>query len=421
MQRLVERLRRGLEEFVEQRDDLLLLLGCSDADAAITAKVVRDAEQANGTDLFLLFTDDFVLPDPYVSVLAERLREEHSLACRALEDEGKPPFPPIPPLLFDAREPPAARLYAGISWARSLLPAEGGHRLVWAMCPQRIADRRAWLELAAPFAPRGGVEPWMRGLRLLFRDAPGTAAFAPGLAAMPRVRVAEADFGPEALRQAMTEEVEDESLPDDARMQSLLMLASINAAHGRTDEAAGQYYTLLGHFQHTGNLSMQAFVLVGLGDMAAKAGDSGAAQHWYECAIVPASEAKDALMLATVSRHLGGLAHARGDLAAAEQYYAHLDTLAGHMLSPQLKVEALQQLGLVQEQAGALDRAVGSWEGAATLARAMGDLPDLHRVTLAHLQRAYSRLRMYDRLAAVGAELAGGPPAELAHAGGGAP
>src|SRR5215207_8480210 len=113
MQRLVDGLRGRMEGFVEQRDDLLLLLGCSDDDAALAAKVISDAEQANGTDVFLIFTDDFVLADPYVAVLGERLREEHRVACAALREEGREPLPPPPPALFDETQPPSSRLYAG--------------------------------------------------------------------------------------------------------------------------------------------------------------------------------------------------------------------------------------------------------------------------------------------------------------------
>lgn len=406
MQRLVDGLRGTVEAFVEQRDDLLLLLGCSDDDAALAAKVVSDAEQANGTDVFLLFTDDFVLADPYVAVLGERLREEHRAACAALQEEGREPLPPPPPALFDDTQPPPSRLYAGMAYARSLLPAGGGHRLVWAMCPQRIADRRAWLELAAVFAPRSGVEPWMRGLRLVVRDLPDTAAFAPGLTALPRVRTAGADFGPAALQQALQADADDDARPLDARVRSHLMLTAIHAAHGRTEQATAGYYDLLGRYQEANDLPMQAFVINALGDLWRRGGDLEGAQHWYECAAVPAAEAADPVQLATVTRNLGSLALERGDPATAEQYYAQLDTLAGHMLAPELKVEALQQRGRCQAALGRPEQALASWEDAAALARATGEAPVGHRAVLGELRRGYEARGMYGRLAALDVELA---------------
>jgi tetratricopeptide (TPR) repeat protein len=406
VQRLVDGLRGTVEAFVEQRDDLLLLLGCSDDDAAIAAKVVSDAEQANGTDVFLLFTDDFVLADPYVAVLAERVAEEHRAACAALGEEGREPLPPPPIALFDEALPPAQRLYAGMAYARSLLPAGGGHRLVWAMCPQRIADRRAWLELAGTFAPRGGVEPWMRGLRLVVRDLPDTAAFALGLTALPRIRTVAADFGPAALQQALQEEADDDAQPLDARVRAHLMLTAIHAAHGRTEQAVAGYYDLLGRYQEANDLPMQAFVINALGDLWRRGGDLETAQQWYECAAVPAAEAADPVQLATVTRSLGSLALERGDPATAEQYYAQLDRLAGHMLAVELKVEALQQRGRCLEAMGQPDEALARWEDAATLARATGEAPVGHRAVLEELRRGYEARGAYGRLAAVEAELA---------------
>jgi tetratricopeptide (TPR) repeat protein len=405
MQRLVDGFRCAVEAFVEQRDDLLLLLGCSDEDAAIAAKVVSDAEQANGTDVFLIFTDDFVLAEPYAAVLAERLREEHRAAGAALEAEGREPLPPLPAALFDEAQPASSRLYAGMAYARSLLPA-GGHRLVWAMCPQRIADRRGWLELVSVFAPRGGVEPWMRGLRLVVRDMPDTAAFAPGLTALSRVRTAAADFGPAALQQALQAEADDDAQPLDARVRSHLMLTAIDAAHGRTEQAAAGYYDLLGRYQEANDLPMQAFVINALGDLWRRSGDLETAQQWYECAAVPAAEAADPVQLATVTRNLGSLALERGDPATAEQYYAQLDRLAGHMLAAELKVEALQQRGRCLEAMGRPDEALARWEDAATLARATDEAPVGHRAVLEELRRAYAAQGMHDRWAGVDAELA---------------
>jgi hypothetical protein len=402
----VEALRAEVDGFVAQRDDLLLLAPCTDADAAIVAKVVRDAEDANASDLFLAFTDDFAEPGAYVSVLAERLREEHRLACEALRDEGRAPLPEVPPLLFDAARPAAARLYAGITFARSLLPRDGGHRLVWALLPQHIADRRAWHELLGVFAPHQGVQPWMWGLRLVCRDEPDTAAFAPALAGMPRVRTARVDFGPDALAASLAEEADDDTLPPEAHAQSLLMLAMLDHAHGRADAARARFTALLGHYQQTGNLAMQALVLSALGDAARRAGELDAAQHWYECAVTPAAGSRDAVSLAAVTRDLGTLALERGRFAEAAGYFEQVDRLAGHMLSPHLKIEALQQLGASHEALGRPDLAVRSWESAATLGRAMGDLPGLQQVTLARLAGAYARLGRERQRAAAQAELA---------------
>ena len=84
MRALLDRLRKDFSDFVEQRDDFILISSCSDNDVAVGLKILRDLEQASASDVFLLLSDNFVQPAPFVSVAIERLREDHRLASAAL-------------------------------------------------------------------------------------------------------------------------------------------------------------------------------------------------------------------------------------------------------------------------------------------------------------------------------------------------
>lgn len=404
MRRLLEGVRNGFREFVEQRDDLIALLACNDDDAPVAVKILGDLEQSADTDVFLLFADDFIAASPYVSVVVERLAEQHRLACQWAAEQGRAPLPQMPPDLFDDAQPPAHRLFDAVAFARSLVPERGGHRLVWAMCPSRMADPEAYLDLARTFLPRNGVEPWMRGLRLIFRTGSDVDSTAPDVVQGARVRMLPVDFGPAALQGSLQDEAEDEELPEDERMQSVLSLALLDASHDRTTDAAKKFESLLSYYQRTGNVAMQAFVINAFGDVYRKAGDLEGARDWYECAAVPAADAHDTLILSMVVRNLGDVAYERGKFEEAESYFDGLDQLAAHLLQPEAKVSALEWRGLSQEQQGAYDAAIESWEGAATLSRNIG-LPALLRANLQHLQRAFQATSSGGRLAEVNAEL----------------
>jgi tetratricopeptide (TPR) repeat protein len=362
-------------------------------------------QKATATDVFLLFTDKFVAPSPFVSVAVERLKEEHRMACEGLAEAGRASFPPVPETLCNELQPPAERLRDAISFARSLVPREGGHRLVWAMFPEEIVDRRAYLHLVASCVPWEGVQPWMRGVRLIFRDGPDTAQYAPELVEAPRLRRAMIDLSTAAITASFEEDVEDEELSEAERMQALLSLACMDYAYNRTADAIAKYEVLLGYYQYTENHMMQAFVMNGLGDVyCQRLGDLEQAQYWYECAVPPAVTTQEPGTLAAIVKNLGDLAYKRKQYAAAEQYFDHLDKLRGHLLDPEGKVQALEWRGLSQEQQQAYGRAVESWDAAALLCRNIR-LPGLLRMNLEHLQRVYRRLRMRDKLAAVQAEL----------------
>ena len=405
MRALLARLRKDFANFVEQRDDFILISSCSDNDVAVGLKILRDLEQASASDVFLLLSDNFVQPAPFVSVAIERLREDHRLASAALMEEAKSPLPEFPASLADASCPPAQRLIESMTFARSLLPRKGGHRLVWAIFPLEIKDRREYLRFVSELVPWSGVKPWMSGLRLIFRDLPATAQFAPALVSGPRVRLGSFDFGPEAAAASFEQDAQNEELPEDERMQSLLTSAGLDYAHNRTESAVGKYRLLLGYYQKTDNPLMQAFVLNAFGEMAHRAGDLEKAQLWFECALVPADKAKEPVLLTTLGRNLGDIRFKQARYAEAEQYYDNVDKLASHMLDAETKIRALESRGLCQEKQGAFDQAVGSWEAAAHLSRKI-EVPELLRTNLEHLARVYRRFGMTDRLPRLEAELA---------------
>ena len=370
MRRLFEKAQQELEAFLEQRDDFLLLAAASADDVGFVLQTLREIEQVAGTDVYLLFSDNFVQPGPFVAVAMERLRDEHRTVCQALAEEGRDPLPPLPPALFDQSRPAADRLIDGISFARSLVPAGGGHRLVWAMCPLEVADWGAYLKLVSALVPAGGIRPWMRGVRLIFRYQAVAGQLAPDLAKAPRVRVAEMNLGPGDMEAAIRGEVDDEQLPVEERMQALVSLAVLDYAHGRVADAVAKFNHLLGHYQQTGNQRMQAFVLNGLGDVAQhRQNDVEQALHWYECAVPPAAEAQDPVILSSVVRNLGDVSFQRGRYAEAEQYFTHLDRLTAVTFDADAKARALEYRGLSQEKQGAADPAVESWETAAAFCR----------------------------------------------------
>ncbi len=404
MQRLLEQIRNNIEDFIEQRDDLMMFALCTENDMPLILKTMRDIEQSMGTDVFLLFTDRFVEAGPFVSVITERLKEEHRMACEWLAEEGRDLLPPLPETLLNESQLPENRLREAISFARSLIPKQGGHRLVWAIFPESIADRNAYLRLISSLLPWKGVNPWMRGVRLVVRDQ---AEFEHKLKldSAPRVRMTRLDLSPDAIDVSMKEELDDESLPEEQRMQSLFSLAVQDYAHKRTDDAFSKFQILLGYYQQTNNLMMQALVMNGIGDVFFhRLNDLSKAQAWYECAVTPAVATEEPVVMAMIARNLGEVAYKRKQYTEAEKYFDNLDKVNSHLLDPEGKAQALEWKGLSQEKQGKYEHALESWNAAATLCRNIG-LPFLLEADLKHLERVCRRLNKRDMLSKVRAEL----------------
>jgi len=284
------------------------------------------------------------------------------------------------------------------------LPKDGNHRLVWALFPASINDRPLYHRFLSGLFPSHGIRPWMAGLRLIVRDEAKLGQGAADLSLLPLTRKYPVDFGPAALEKALANEAENESIPDEERMQSLLALALLDYAHHRPQEALVKYQMLLGYYQMTQNVILQALVLNGMGDVYCREGTLDAAQHWYECAVPFAAKAESPLVLYIVVKNLGDLFFNQQQYDKAETCYDGADKLCEQLLDAEGKASALEWRGLSQEKQQVYENASQSWERAAQLCRATG-LPDQLKANLGHLQRVYQQMRRYDRLAAIQTEL----------------
>ena len=95
MRKIFDQLMDTLREFLKQRDDLLLLVPCEDSDVPLLLKALRDLDRESGSDMFLLFAEDFSDPDAFLDNIAQRLQEEHELTNEAVGPDV-PKLPPLP-------------------------------------------------------------------------------------------------------------------------------------------------------------------------------------------------------------------------------------------------------------------------------------------------------------------------------------
>ena len=253
--------------------------------------------------------------------------------------------------------------------------------------------------------PPGTVQPWMRGVRLIVREDAPVARLEPPLERLPRVRSLAVDFGPSAQQRALEEDSEDPTLPEERRAQALYSLAVIDYGYNRAAQAIARFDELLAYYRRTGNATMRALVMHGLGAVFERNADLERARHWYECAVVPTSESRVPVVMSMVASSLGSLGLREGRYQEALEYFEGCEKLASHTLDAGSKVRALEQKGLCFEKLGRLEPAIESWERALTLCRSV-ELPGEMRLPLLeHLQRGCSRLGHRERAASAGRDV----------------
>ncbi|MFK7767719.1 MAG: hypothetical protein AB8B55_10900 [Mariniblastus sp.] len=331
MQKIVGQLKQQIAYFIEQRSDLALLIKGDLGGLNIAIGVLREYEKFPSRDLFLLVGGVFTGIEAYADEIVNQVRNERDLACdgfvaEGLNEEGDEALPELPADLDDKSLDPLDRIKSAIQYSSSLLPKNGGHRLVVGITPMGIVAAKQFHQLIESLCPTNGYEAWMRNVRIVFYDH--SSAEIEEIEETPGLQTGSYDFSQQAIQDALYQEVEDESLPDAQRVNALHQLAIFDHAYNRPDEAHEKFDYLLGYYQGTNDLIMQSLVMHGKGEAYRKERRYEDARHWLECAILPAEEAESPHVLQHILRSLAELESECGNQSLSQSYSGHAQTLA---------------------------------------------------------------------------------------------
>jgi len=402
MRKRFEQLIATFRRFVKQRDYLLLLVPCADSEVAFVLKALRDLDRESGADLFLLFAEDFQDPATFLDNTAKRLEEEHTLTNESVGPDV-PKLPHLPADLLDETNAPAARLEAGLRYARSLIDPTRGQHFLWGMGPCEIGDPERYLELLAQLLPKPDIRPWMRGARIVARVPADFQIEHSPLANAKRVQVAPFSVPPNVQEEELAAAANDPQLPAGDRMQAEVQLAYLDFGHSRFEQAIERFLKALAFYQWAEIPALEGLVICGLGDIARRQENWKEAQHWYECAVVPAAKAGNPILMSTIVQNLAAVAFQENRFPDAEERYGELVTLKRAMIDEDGLAEALEWQGLSQEKQQAYDRAVVCWQEGALICKAF-ELKHRIQPLTGHLRRGYEALGMREELVNFDAE-----------------
>jgi len=392
MQKLIEKINSKVEDFIEQRQNLVMVLSCLDNEAAMIMKIINDIELSNGTDAFFFFADDFVDQESYVAEIIDKLYLQVELANQEAEKENLDLLPTPPSELKNGDIPPKDRLGRAMIYTRSLLPEIGSHHVIWVLYPQNIKNRKYWHDLISYFAPTSGLHDGMQGLRIIFRDLPKTLDLSPKLSESPRIQFDLADMSPKAIDKALEETINDDSTPDEQRFDSMLQKAMIDVAHSRLDQAYDAFKYMFGYYKKTKNYAVQAVIINSIGDIHKRKNELDTAHNVFESATEPSIKSNSATILHHTTLNLAESEFARKNFPQAEKYYEQVDALATKMLYADGKLHALNRKAECFIQQDDWDTAVQVWEEAASFCRA-GDYTEDLEIELQYLLGAKKHLK----------------------------
>lgn len=322
MKRKFEELRENLDEFVQQDEYPMLVVGCLSEELAYAVKFLQALEEKYKQHYIIVFPQEFVTPAGYLDGVVEsiRLQVEAGNAFRA--EQGAPPMPPIPPALTDPRRTPPQRLEGVLHYLRGLLPDEEEHRVVVGFLPLSCPDYEAYGKLMTTIMPVPTVQPWMKALRVVLYDDRSQKKL---LAAMQARKVEhaltfEVDFSTPALTDALAKDAADPAVPIPERMSSLMQLAALDYSYKRYPDALEKYGLLFKYYETEKIPSMQALALLGTGDTLRAAGHPEAAKQRLQQGIAIGMEHKVLPILLNLFMSITGVCMQLQQYDEAESY-----------------------------------------------------------------------------------------------------
>ena len=393
MRKVLERVNERLQGFVSQRDDLALVVRCSQTESILILKILENGEESSSTEMYWIFAEPFRNPDDYATTLVDTFAAKNDAVRILQEKEGMPIWPSFPEGLKNAKSPPAQRIRDLMVLARALLPAPEGLVVVWVMLPLEMADHEGYALLMREVLRHEFPFPWCHHIRTIVRDDSAHPVLSQKLAKVPRLAWYEPDLSPRAMEQSLDEEVEDPELPLEQRLQAVLLTAGMDYSHKRYDQALSKYQLLFKYFAGKGNLAMSALILNGMGEVHLARGNKGEAVECFQAALIPAAEGPSPPLpvLTNVVLNLANLRMSEKNWAEAESYYVELQKLATIQRNPPLKVTAIENLGQTQYEQGKIPAALESWEAGASVAEKL-ELPAQHKSLLERLGKHYRRV-----------------------------
>jgi tetratricopeptide (TPR) repeat protein len=390
MRRLLNEISQRLGSFIDQRDDLAMVVCSLETDAPPLLKILEGLEETKASDLFWIFTENFVNPSAFANSVVTAFATKHELMRLAMQREKMTPWPPVPSQVASERTPPAQRLRDLAMFSRELLPIRNGGTVVWVFYPLQITNHSAFATLIEEVLQHDFPFPWCHHLRFLIREDPAARALERLLARSPRIQWYEPDLSMDAVNRSMEAEIVDDTLPVEERLNTLMVMAVTDCAHNRLPQALKKYELLLQYHAPMGNYAMAALALNGMGEVYERSGDLDRANESYEAALIPASHGDNPAIpvFLNVLLNLANLRRAQERWEDAGAYFDMVQQLATINRDPCLKIRSLENRGICEMRQGKRDEACKSWNDGLVMAAQIEDV-EVCRNLLKHLHQYY--------------------------------
>lgn len=350
MKRKFEELRENLEEFAEQADYPMLVVGATADELAYVITFFQALDEKHPEGYFVVFCHAFHGPAAFVDGIVENLHQQLEGAAHLRAARGEAPFPPLPPAAADTRIAPEIRLRILLEYLGGLVTDPKEHYAAVGLLPLECHDYEGYAALVRSIVPASAPEPWMAPLRLVVWDDRERRTLLSDLKRdrNSHVLAFEVDFSTPRLTDALGQDAADTALPLNERMACLMQLAALDYSYKRYPDAIEKYGVLFQYYEGQSVKSMQALCLLGVADTLRAGGQPVLSKETYQRGIVMAIDAKALPVLLNLLLGVTGVCFDLGHHEDAEGYADSGAQVAAGALNPFAYADLLEQKGDAQ-------------------------------------------------------------------------
>jgi len=395
MQHIIDDIKENLRNFIDEGAKTVLLIEAKAEESLLLLKTLSALEDDElSPDIFSSHTDSFTDARNYIDGLFENQKLQIESVNEALAERGEPLLEDFPAELANRSILNHDRLIGIASHVRRIVQPE--RKVIWVFFPlEEVEHEEAYAGLLRYLA-FGVFDENIEGTKLIIRDTPAFAVKAKLLLQEEQVSFYRPGLDLDSIIEKIDKQCTNPQAPPDERAQSAMLMAGVDVAEKRFDEALRRNQEALEYFETSRQKQKQSVVHNNVGDIYYIQGDYAESQKHYEKAVDIAVDEEAQPLLIYQSMNLGNALFMQQKYDEALIYYDSSAKLAAINKALPQQIQALQRVGDTDKALGDTEKAVAIWIGAADICRENGYKIGLVE-TLERLDPAYDEIGEIDK------------------------
>lgn len=368
MQHIIEEVKKNLGLFIDDEEKSVMVVQATVEESLLVLKTLDMLEEDEmSPDIFVMHLDNFSDSRTYVGNLFESQEAQIEGVNEELSERGEPLLEKLPEELSKRTIINHERLIGIVKHIRKIVEAD--RKVIWIFFPLDETENAEAFANLLRFLAHEILEEKIERTKLIIRDTT-TLILKDKLAPFEKkVSFYQPKLDLDSIFEKIEQQSKNPNAPPDERAQNLMLMAGVDVAEKRFDDALQKNETVLRYFEKSEQTQKQSVVHNNIGDIHYLQGDFPQAQKSYESAVSIAIDEKSQPLVIYQSINAGNSLFMQQKYDEALVYYQSAEKLAEMNQVVMQQVQALERAGDTQKAQGETDKAIESWEKAAVVCR----------------------------------------------------